>query len=174
MAANTFTFISSNVLGTSTASVTFSAIPSTFTDLLLRYSFRENSASAIGSVFVTFNGDSSALYSRTRLRLDNSNPRVSESSRSSSATGFSVLGIANSGTANTFSSNQLYMANYTGTTNKPFSTFDTALNNSDTSNDLSVLAGLYRSSSAITSITIEGSASLLSGSSFYLYGIKNS
>jgi hypothetical protein len=36
--ANTYTLIASNTLGASAASVTFSAIPSTYTDLVVRYS----------------------------------------------------------------------------------------------------------------------------------------
>ena len=42
MAANTYTLISSNVLASSAATVTFSSIPATYTDLVLRVSARNN------------------------------------------------------------------------------------------------------------------------------------
>jgi len=63
--ANTYTLIESQVLGSSAASVTFSAIPATYTDLVLRYSARHNNAFSISQVLITFNGDTAANYSET-------------------------------------------------------------------------------------------------------------
>ena len=41
----TYTLIASNTLSSAAASVTFSAIPATYTDLVLRYSARSDGAS---------------------------------------------------------------------------------------------------------------------------------
>jgi hypothetical protein len=171
---NTYTLISSTTLTTTTAFVNFSAIPSTFTDLTLRYAFRDADASSIGALFLTFNGNTSSVYSRTRLRADNSSPRVVESSRIANATTIAILGAANSATANTFSSNEIYIPNYASAANKTFSTFDVTSTNSATQADQSLLAGLFRSTTAISSIKLEGSTNLIAGSSFYLYGISKS
>ena len=62
MAANTYTLISSNVLGSSAASVTFSSIPATYTDLVLRVSARTD---ADDTSLITFNGTTTG-YSKTR------------------------------------------------------------------------------------------------------------
>ena len=172
--AATYIPIASTTLSTSAASVTFSSIPATYTDLVVRYSFRTADIGSIGVLFLTFNNNTSSIYSRTRLRADNSNPRLAESSRTSNGTLIGILGAGTDATANTFSSNEIYIPNYTASTNKPFSTFDVTSTNSATQADQSVLAALFRSTDAITSIKLEGQSNFVSGSTFHLYGIKNS
>lgn len=69
--ANTYTLISSNTLTSSAASVTFSSIPATYTDLVLRISSRTDAAGATATVAAQFNGDTtSANYSETNLNSD--------------------------------------------------------------------------------------------------------
>ena len=66
--ANTFQLISSNILGSSTSAITFSSIPGTYTDLLLKASVRgDNNGTSIGSFILTVNGSSSSIYSFNRL-----------------------------------------------------------------------------------------------------------
>jgi len=171
----TYTLISSNVLSSSAASVTFSAIPATYTDLVLRVSARDTNTSAIiaGTTF-KFNGSTGSLYSITKLIGDGG---TASSSRRSSITSdeFYYPG-ANAGmTANTFGSVEIYIPSYTASQNKPFSTFGVTENNSATAGDTEIdaWANLYRDTAAISSIAINAYVTFAIGSSFYLYGISN-
>jgi len=167
---STYTLISSNVLSSSAASVTFSAIPSTYTDLVVRCSTRSD---ASGAILIELNGDSSSLYSTIRLRGDGST--ASSGSTTAAANLYFGLNVPSTYTSNTFSSQEFYIPSYTVAQNKPIANFQTQENNATTSN-LDLQAGLYRSISAITQIKfLHGSANnYAAGSSFYLYGIKNS
>ena len=172
---STYTLISSNVLTSSAASVTFSAIPSTYTDLVLRISARSTRAATSNNLDLRINADSSALYSYTYLYGTGT---TATSSRSSADTSLfvSTMNAANS-TANTFTSAEIYIPSYTASQNKPLGSFGSFENNSATVNELDANAHLYRSTSAITSLTLYsglGSFNFDTGSSFYLYGIKNS
>jgi hypothetical protein len=170
--ANTYTLISSNVLSTTAASVTFSAIPATYTDLIIRASIRTNNAAVDDSLLITANG-TSTQYSSTYLRGSGS---AATSARATSDDYFrypSVVG--NNATSNTFSNTEIYFPNYAGSANKVIASFSVAETNATAAN-MDVVAGLIRNTSAITEIIIDQPSgnSFLSGSSFYLYGIKNS
>jgi hypothetical protein len=175
--ANTYTLISSNVLGSSAASVTFSSIPSTYTDLVIRASARNDGAATTDNAKLEFNGDTStANYSYTFLQGNGS-------AASSSRTGTGVIGYiqlnrfsngASSVAANTFTNNELYIPSYTASQKKQISWFGAQEDNSSTA-FLYIYAGLYQPTTAISSIKITGSSyNFVAGSSFYLYGIKNS
>jgi len=165
----TYTLISSNVLASSAASVTFSSIPATYTDLVLRISARSATASATDQLVLTFNSDSGANYSITRL-YGNGATAVSSSST------VMLAGIINASTttASTFSNTEIYIPNYLSKTSKPMSTFSAQENNTTTGID-NVNAMLYRNTSALTSIVITNTSATNFdiGSSFYLYGISN-
>jgi hypothetical protein len=171
--ANTYTLISSNVLASSAASVTFSAIPATYTDLVVRWSARSDRSSNIASILVTMNGSSSG-YSYTYL-LGNGGGAAASSARAASQTSNLAFYItAATATANTFASGDLYYPNYAGSANKVMSS-DVAHEDNTSVAYLSVLANLWQNTAAITSITLTASQSsnFVSGSSFYLYGIKS-
>jgi hypothetical protein len=170
--ANTYTLIESQVLGSSAASVTFSAIPATYTDLVLRYSARNDGTTTI--LGVQFNGDTATNYSTTILR--GSGSAASSLSYNTTRTQlFEQDGIEPSTmTANTFNSGEIYIPSYLASQNKPMSTFTVTEDNSSTAY-MSAIANLWRNTAAITSINLySNSGNLVSGSSFYLYGIKNS
>jgi hypothetical protein len=169
--ANTYTLIEAQTLASSASTITFSSIPATYTDLVFKISIRVSSANPINSYTFRFNSDSSLIYSSNYIANRNGAVDVNMDS------GSSALGnaIVNGGTSttNTFTSFEMYMPNYTSTTSKPFSVNAAVENNSATSNDLRADAGLYRNTTAITSINLSG-ATFVTGSSFYLYGIKSS
>jgi hypothetical protein len=172
--AATYTLISSNILSSSAASVTFSSIPATYTDLVVRYSMRKNDTNnGPINVLVRFNGSSAANYSQTTVLGIYATPI---SSRESNETRFLTYAVGGGSTSNTFSNNEIYIPNYAGSANKVASNFDTAENNSSTDFQYGVGARAYLRSvtAAITSITFDGNGdNLVSGSSFYLYGISN-
>jgi hypothetical protein len=167
----TYTLISSNVLTSSAASVTFSAIPATYTDLVLRMSVRDTSSAADANPRLTFNGDTASNYSLTRVHGNGSS---AGSDRYSSQSLIFLLGYnGNTTTANTFTNSEVYIPSYTVSQNKPLSEFHAPENNATSSLSLSAQANLWRNTAAITSVTITGETALASGSSFYLYGISN-
>jgi hypothetical protein len=166
----TYTLISSNVLTTTAASVTFSSIPATYTDLVLRLSIRDAGARRDGDLHIKLNSDTTN-NSYTWIRGTGS------SAGSSNGTG-SMAGMyggitnGDTSTANTFSSHECYIPNYNSTTSKPTSTFSAQEDNQTAAYILGI-AGLNTATAAVTSITILCNANLLTGSSFYLYGISN-
>lgn len=173
---STYTLISSNVLTSSAASVTFSAIPSTYTDLVLRISARASGSGNLAGLAIKFNGSTTNIYSNTNLFAYSAS---GTSDRTSSAANIPQTDNINDGgtTSNTFSSNELYIPNYLAAINKPTSLSSVVENNSASNFAWLVYtgAGLYRDTTAISSIALTTNAgSFVSGSSFYLYGIKNS
>jgi hypothetical protein len=175
--ANTYTLISSNVLASATTTVTFSSIPQTYTDLVLRASVRTSRSNYLDELMTQFNGDTATNYSATVVTGNAAATATSQVSNNTSTRFISV--DASTAMANTFSNTEIYIPNYTGTANKPISA-STVVENNDANNYMvRAVANLYRGSSAITSITFQsysdpGVFTFLTGSSFYLYGIKNS
>ena len=170
MAANTYTLISSNVLASSAASVTFSSIPATYTDLVLRVSARRAEAGR-QDLLIKPNNDTSNNSS--------TNIQGSGAAATSNATSAQSIKIANiipstNETASTFCNAEFYMPNYAGTANKPSGTFGVGENNATTAYIVGN-AALSQIASAISSIVLSlASGTFNTGSSFYLYGIKNS
>jgi hypothetical protein len=169
----TYTLISSNVLSSSAASVTFSSIPATYTDLELRISVRSSNAGADQDLTMQLNGLSTSVYSYTRILGTGS---AASSARASSTTDTNPTdNPAATATANTFNNASIYIPSYTVAQNKPMSSFGVSENNT-TAARMMATAMLFSSTAAITSITLlssNGSSSFVSGSSFYLYGISN-
>jgi len=171
---STYTLISSNVLSSSAASVTFSAIPATFTDLVLRVSARSDQATHASDCSLTVN--SITTYGDTDL-VGNSSTAASYLSLNGTNVIYGGSISAASSTASTFGSLELYIPSYLASANKPISGFTVGENNSSTANQANIvaIAGLVVSTAAITSVRLANAGgNFVSGSSFYLYGIKNS
>lgn len=162
--------ISSQTLGTSAASVTFSGIPSGYRDLVLKYSARGTASGVSINAMIKVNTDTSTNYSRTNLFGDGSSvTSVRGTSEDRWYFGFSING--STATANTFSNSELYIPNYTVSANKPTSGFSVTETNA-TAADLGIVALLWRNTAAITSLELTPlSGSFVTGSSFYLYGL---
>jgi hypothetical protein len=158
---STYTKIASTTLGSTASSVTLSSIPATYTDLVLVVNAKGTAAANPG---LRFNSDSATNYSSTVI---NGNGVTAISFRyTSTDTLFSHnAGAAMSGTWTSFIAN---IQNYSNTT-----TYKTALNRYNTSTELDGCVGLWRSTAAITSVTVVTSTNSYDiGSSFTLYGIK--
>ena len=166
----TYTLIASNTLSSSAASVTFSAIPGTYTDLILRWSARHTGATTSPlSVRVTFNG-ATTNYSDTNLLGESTG---ASSGRNTGLAYFNFNGgmVAGGATSNTFSNTEIYIPSYASANNKPVN-YETGCENNSTLALNGAIAGLWSNTAAITSIGL--STNFASGSSFFLYGIKNS
>jgi len=169
----TYTLISSNVLSSSAASVTFSSIPSTYTDLVLRISARCADTGTYAGLKFTLNSDTASVYSYTVLYGTGSSGLSDRNSALANARApFSIN--ADNATANSFGSLEIYIPSYLASQNKPISTFGASETNA-TASYMGASANLWRNTAAITSIQISEifGTNLLSGSSFYLYGISN-
>ena len=169
--ATTYTLINSNVLSSSAASVTFSSIPATYTDLVIRCSGRSDSSfSAALDLYVSFNG-STATYSRTVLRAFGT---TADSSTGSGSAYWTLSGVPGTpATSNTFGSVEIYIPSYTVSQNKPIGVVSVIENNSATVNRINAIAGLVTITAAGSSIKLVTDGNFVSGSSFYLYGISN-
>jgi hypothetical protein len=174
--ANTYVLISSNVLGSNTATVTFSSIPATYTDLLVRIGARGDTFAQSTETFtLRINSNSGANYSQTRMINAGGSGTVSYDANTTSLA--IVRGMtASTATANIFGNVEIYIPSYTSTQNRPIYIQGGGENN-DTSSFYNLAeAGLFRNTSAITTLLFapNNSTNFLAGSSFYLYGIKNS
>ena len=171
----TYTLISSNVLTTSAASVSLSAIPSTYTDLVVRISGRSsNSGSITENINMTYN-NSSGSYSVTWLRGENAGLAASGRGTNTSAIFFAGNVSGSTATADTFGSAEIYIPSYTVSQNRPSSHFSVSESNATNGPTIYAAAGLRSNTTAVSSIefTLSGGSSYASGSSFYLYGISN-
>jgi hypothetical protein len=169
---NTYELIEAKTLTTSTASITFSSIPATFTDLKVVTSLRSNYAANGSGASMRFNSSSTG-YSYKQI-YGFSGGAGSVSSTSTTEIGYNVNSA--SSTSNTFTSTEFYIPNYASSNSKPVSVEGAFEMNSSTGWQLDMFAYLWSNSAAITTISIteNNSSSFISGSTFYLYGIKNS
>jgi len=169
--ANTYQLIQAQTLTTTTASITFSSIPSTYTDLLLSISSRNSDI--YYEVHFIFNGDTGNNYSGRNIYGTGSSVVSSSSSSISSLQNLTVESVSGQ-TASTFGNIQLYIPNYLSSNYKSISA-DGLDENNATSAIAMLGAGLWSNTAAITSIQAFPSlGSFVQYSSFYLYGIKNS
>lgn len=160
-AGNTYEAIATQTLGSGVTNLTFSSIPSTYTDLIL---VCNGNTAANANNYLQFNGDSGSNYSATRLSGDGS---AASSARSTSATQILLDGFGYWTTG--YSANKIiHIMNYANTTTNK--TVLTRANNASIGTD--AIVGLWRSTAAITSIRFNSDSTLQTGSTFSLYGIK--
>jgi hypothetical protein len=142
----------------------FNNIPQSFTDLKIVVSARIANSATANTLYIGFNGAYSVTTSRY-LAGDGS-------AATSSISGNGLIGdvSANSTTANTFGTIDVYIPNYTGSNFKQYISDSVAENNAASA--LSELwAGLWRSTAAITSLRFSASANMMQYSTISIYGI---
>jgi hypothetical protein len=162
--ALTYEPIATQTLASTATSVTFSSIPSIYTDLVLVMNLK--TVADGGYNYYNFNGDTATNYSSTRL----------------DANGTSVI------SGRSTSENILYQSHYANTDNSNFNTLIimNLMNYSNTTTYKTVLTkamnatkgidqvvGLWRSTAAISTILISQSQTMTAGCTFTLYGIKS-
>jgi hypothetical protein len=160
-AGATYEPIATTTLGSTQTSVTFSSIPSTYTDIILVSSAAATTSTGQG-YGVQFNSDTGSNYSKTFLYGNGSS---AVSGRASNQTNISISNFDASGTPNPTIA---HIQNYANTT-----TYKTVISRGGgVANFTIAYVGLWRSTSAITSMTlIIDSSTFTSGSVFTLYGI---
>lgn len=163
--AVTYEPIASQTLGADAASVTFSDLPTTYADLvLIVFGNNTTSGSGTNSLQLRFNSDTGSNYSATNLGAYSAG---AFSARETSQTAMSVGQISQ--TSASPATNVISIMSYANANvNK------TVLGNSAASTEyVTRYVGMWRSTAAITSLTVRSAANnLKSGATFSLYGIK--
>lgn len=166
-AGSTYTPIATQTLGSATATVTFSSIPSTYTDLVLVGSWFR--AAGTSYFQYRFNGDTATNYSSTYIMGNGTTASSGVSSSDSSGrlsgwgTGFTISPTETISTI-------IQINNYSNTT-----TYKSVLSRiGQTSYSTTTTVSLWRSTAAVNQITIgnlSGTGTFDTGSTFTLYGI---
>jgi hypothetical protein len=158
------TLIESKTLTSTQASIELTSIPQTFTDLVLLTSTRGNGASEV-AVAISFNDSTTGFTSRRLLGSGSS-------AETATFTNGAFSGTQGTNTTDIFESTTCYIPNYTGSTNKSFSSDHVTEANATTAFQ-AIFAGLWSNTAAITKITITpiGGASFVAGSLVSLYGV---
>lgn len=156
--ATTYEKIATTTLGSASASVTFSSIPATYTDLILVCNYEISASNQF--LDVQFNSDTASNYSFTNLFGDGS---AATSARGSNLT---AARLAFYGTSQTNAI--VNFMNYSNTTtNKTF------ISRENTGTFVISRVSLWRNTAAINYMYIvTTSGNITSGSTFTLYGIK--
>jgi hypothetical protein len=167
--ANTFIPISTYTVGSGgVATIDFTSIPQTYTDLCLRSCMRAEGSATAPSLYIKFNSSTTTF---TDKYIQGNGAAVI-----SGSVGSGYIGNFNGGgtTASVFDSTEVYIPNYTSAANHPFSSANVMERNDATAYQL-LVAGLWSTANAITSITLYlGATDIAEHSTATLYGIKSS
>jgi hypothetical protein len=155
----TYEKIATTTLGSAAASVTFSSISATYTDLVL---IVNGGSAGVTDMAMQFNSDTGTNYSRTQLKGTGS---VANSERNTSTSRIVIGSIYTTFTTTAI----INIHNYSNTT-----TYKTAISRIGQADGVVVASvGLWRNTAAISTVLINGDGTNLStGSTFTLYGIK--
>jgi hypothetical protein len=163
-----------NVTST-TASVAFSSIPSTYRDLQVRYIARDTGTSTVNNLAAYFNTDTTYTNYYWHILEGTGTTAAADSVQVSAfPTSFGLEPGTATG-SNIFGVGIVNILDYTNTNKtKVFNTIGGMENNGGTNPYFRYGSGMWNSTAAITSITLypQPTGSLAQYSSFALYGIK--
>ena len=171
MPAN-YVLLNKVTLGASVSSVTFANIPqSGYTDLKIALSVRTSVADTYqsGGMFIN-----SVAADNSYRSLRGNGSTVTSGNSSAQNEWYCGEWNGNTSTVNTFTSSEIYIPNYLSSNQKSFSA-DTVQEANTTTAIAMMLTGVCTKTAAINSITFRtfggGINNLVSGSTFYLYGL---
>lgn len=155
MANETMTLISTVTVGSGGASsIAFSSIPATYTDLQILLSGRTaNTSAPSDGPYVLVRINSSTTGYSDRLLMGSGSSVLSQSFTTNDALLLKSMVNPGNATANVFSSTQIYIPNYAGSSNKSISS-DGVNENNATNAYQTIQASLWSNSAAINSITL--------------------
>lgn len=161
-AGKTYTPLARTTLSSAAASVTFSSIPSTYTDLILVVNATSNTGA---NSWIRCNGDTGTNYSYTALFGTGSVAGSARDSNKAEGLLMDYYGSPSSTQPNTII---VQFNNYANTTT--YKTSISRANRADSGTD--AIVSLWRNTAAITSLTLRFTTATYSpGSTFTLYGI---
>lgn len=165
--ATTFVKIATVTVGAGgSASMVFSSIPSTYTDLIIKISARSVGTST-NAILLRLNGSST----NGTIRAVEGNGAAASSWTDTQSYAGNIP--PSTYTASTFANNEVYIPNYAGSTNKS-SSVDSVTENNATTALADLQANLWSNTAAVTSITLapNGANNFAEFSTATLYGIK--
>lgn len=161
----------STTLAATTTTITISGIPSTYKHLQLRVIGKISGTVGYGQAYVQFNGDTAANYSAHQLYGTGASAAAAATVSATKAD--VTTWFPDSTTTSMFGASVTDILDYANT-NK-FKTLR-VLGGFDTNNTNSGLVGFFssswRSTNAVTSMTITAASNFLQYTSFALYGVK--
>jgi hypothetical protein len=168
-----FELISTQLISTNTASVTFTSLPTTYTHLELRYTARTTQAAANDQMKILLNSDSGSNYTERLVQGNGS----TATSNGFTAQGFIWPGYAMgaNATASVFALGIVSFVDYLSTAkNKTVRSISGYHTTAGAIQASQLFSSYWASTAAISSITISANGSFVSGSRFSLYGIRGS
>lgn len=175
--ANTMTLISTVTVGSGgTSAINFTSIPSTYTDLCIKLSARTTTTSSSQDyIKIRFNSDTGNNYADGALFANTASVGSVYMATTDAIGGiYWTIVPSTTATANTFGNADIYIPNYRASTYKSIQVDATSSNNAGAQFIFEV-AGMWLSTSAITSISLIGQDGTINqNSTASLYGIKNS
>jgi hypothetical protein len=171
--ANTYTLIESKTVGSGgAASIEFTSIPQTYTDLFLATSLRTSETEVNNWVKLTFNNTAGTSNNVLFIRANGTNVATSTGLSSDFMRG--VIANGSLSTGSVFSSDSVYIPGYTSS-NQKVASIEGVMENNATSGYIATATSRLTNTAAVTSIQLTAyAASLSQYSTAYLYGIKNS
>ena len=171
---NTYTLIASSTVGAGgAASIDFTSIPATYTDLQVVLSVRSGASYTRRVPTLTVNGSSANDY-RDLYLLGNGSSASSAADTPPQPNMLIWDAPAANATANIFSNISVYIPNYASTTTYKSISSDGVAEDNTTANTMAFVAALYMQNTAISRLTFVVQGNFVQYSTAYLYGIKNS
>jgi hypothetical protein len=172
---NGFVSIATTTLSSNSSTITFSGIPSVYKHLQLRIIARsDNSPNAGVDGVLVFNGDTGANYSYHYL-LGYGTGIIAGGTANASSIVPGIMASASGSPSGVYAATVIDILDYQNTNKyKTTRSLDALEPNQSSGRDLRYVSGSWRSTSAISSITITTapSANFIQYSSFALYGIQ--
>lgn len=173
--ATTYKIIDKTTLTGNQSSVSFTglgAYSSDYTDLIIKISARTTRSDNHEQIKLRFNDNGDTAYRIKRLNGDGGG---AWSDTDYTTYGYCGFVSASTATSNTFGNGEIYIPNFSSSIYKSYSS-DTVSENNASQAFASLQGGLWEKTAAITKISLFPNMAndFVSGSSFYLYGIKNS
>ena len=170
--ANTFIKIASTTVGSGgAASIDFTSIPATYTDLCLKFSSRGTNNDTYYALRLRLNSSSATSQYYTR-GLAGYGTAISIDGQSGLNYLYTVLPPSPPSTANTFGNTEFYFSNYASSANKSLSIDSVGENNANLA-FAQIMAGSWLNSSAINQITMTNEyGNFAEFTTAHLYGIK--
>lgn len=172
-AGNAYEWLETTVLGSSTDTVTFSNLNSTYGStyqhLQVRVVWKTDQGSGTQIGRLRFNGDTSNSYATHWIRGNGTNVASASRTTGNNADGFIYMqnAVPSSATADNFAGMVLDILDPFETTK--YTTVRTLYGETN----IYLLSGLWINTAALTSINFDSDGSFLTGSRFSLYGLRS-